>query len=163
MKKIIIIFIIIFIFSLFSFPQNKSDSIKASEKIEKKLASMNIKNYKIKENFSKMITKFYSFNENNMNGGLALTKLDDYNVDIYILILNQKDYFIIKYIEVIDENSLSNKEQMKQLADLIKTMNDQQIDKVSDAISGATQYTKKIYIKVKVVAAQIIKELEQKK
>jgi hypothetical protein len=163
MKKNIIVYLIIFFLVCYSYAENKNNLIKASEKIEKKLVSINIKNYKIKENFSKMITKLYLFDENNMSGGIALTKLDNYNIDIYIFVLNQKDYAVIKTVAVIDENSLRNKAQMQQLVDLFKGISNQRIDKFSDSISGATKYTKKIYIKIKVIAMQLINELEKEK
>ncbi len=132
-------------------------------KIEQKLADMKITKFSVKKNFSKLIPTLYLFDENGMRGGVALTKLDEYGVDFFVVVIKNKDYSLIKYVEVMDENALRDKNQMKELIAGLARLNETKIDNVTDAISGATPYTKKVYLKVKVVAAQVAKELETAK
>jgi hypothetical protein len=155
LKKFILSIILFFsLISIYSGDKTKT-------KIEKKLVELNIKNFTVKDSNSKLIKKLYIFNDNKNTGGIAVTEIDEYKLDIIIVILKLKESFIIKSVEVIDENALKNKDQMNELIEILAKLNETKINDISDSITGATKYSKKMYTKIKVVASLVIKELEK--
>lgn len=151
---------IVFCFAILFCAAYAEDKAAQPGKIEQRLADMKITKFSVKKDFSKLITMLYLFDENGIRGGVAMSTLDEYGVDFFVVVLKYKEYAQIKYVEVMDENVLKDKNQMKELIAGLAKLNEMKMDSVTDAISGATQYSKKVYLKVKIVAAQVIKELE---
>jgi hypothetical protein len=129
-------------------------------KLQTQLTALKVKSPVERASKSKMISKLWVFNENNVSGAAAVTTLEDYKVDFYILVLKDKDQTAIGKVDVLDDNALADKKMMKDLIDSLTAMNGTKLTKITDAITGATVYSKKIYLKIKLIAGQMVKEME---
>ena len=152
MKRILVLLIMI----LFVFGINSSDT-KNTDKasVLKKIADLKVTKYSIKENYSKLISELYLF-EDGITGGIAITEVESYKmIQIMVIVVKDKDIFKIESVRMVREEDLAEKERNETKLALSK-MDGMILDQVVDAATAATKYTKRIYLKSKVVAGNII-------
>jgi hypothetical protein len=133
---------------------------KTPAKLETQFAALKVISPTEKQSTSKMISRLWVFNENGVTGAAAVTILDEYKVEYYILVLKEKDQEVIRSVDVLDDAALLDKKMMKELVASLSVLDGMKIDTMTDAISGATVYSKKIYLKAKLIAGQLVKEIE---
>ena len=156
MKKIFVfVLMILFVFSISS--SDTKDTDKAS--VLKKIADLKVTKYSKKENYSKLISEMYLF-EDGVTGGLAITEVESYKmIQIMVIVVKDKDNFKIESVRMVNEEDLAEKERKETKLALAK-MDGMILDEVVDAATAATKYTKRIYLKSKVVAGNIIEALK---
>jgi hypothetical protein len=155
-KKWFLVFIALI--GLLSFAHAQDNTNKLG-KLGESLAGLKVKHYTEKPVTSKMISKLYLFNENGLIGGAAVATFEEYKTDFFVIVVKVKDQSLIKFVDVMDENALRDMTRMKELREALAALNGRRLDTVTDAITGATRYTKRVYLKVKLAAQLVQNEL----
>lgn len=120
--------------------------------------------YAYKSNYSKSISDIYLFyNRNTIVYGIAVKKIKLFqDLNVLILVTKTGNTYHIKSVKADNLNKIESKSMQDEIMVLLHALNGLTMDQVYDAATGATKYTKKVYISVKAGASHLIEEIGNK-
>ncbi len=119
--------------------------------VTQKLDALGVKNATIKDNPSALIKKMYQFDENKVKGAIIVFALKELKLDVVAVIMQSGTAFTVVSVEALNPKAFSAL-MMGRIKASLSRWDNMKDNKIPDAVSSATRYSKALFVEIGNVA-----------